>query len=380
MNSKKQYGILNPKKIDYLLAGIVAVFAVSALWIGIWVAATGTYGDARQVYENILNAFAFNLAVKDYLVVGLQSVILYSGLLIFLASLLWAIIKKRYWLIQGAIAILIATIALTINVGFVGAYANSAEVGVHGVFAILLAIFTLVILYLSHRTAKKVLRLLMKEREYWAYVDDDQFQYQNQREEVKEEEEPVQEDDDDDYLVVNIADQMDDYWGNSNEYKEKPAPEPEKVEPEKEEVAEEQRAQEDAKEQEVQQDAFGIKSNNYTFEQKLKMAKPKTREYFKELKKYFEEIGFKSQLTKSAQTFVYKNTKYAMITTAGQNGLKIYYKLNPEYYEDSTIPVKDVGEKRKYEKTPLLFVVKSDLAVRRAKSLMDDIKDYLENE
>ena len=110
------------------------------------------------------------------------------------------------------------------------------------------------------------------------------------------------------------------------------------------------------------------------------MAKPVARQYFKDIKKYFEELGFKSNLTKSAQTFTYKNTKYAIITTAGKSGLKVYFKLDPANYKNLTIPFTDASDKKKYEKTPFLFIVKSDLAVRRAKALMDDIKKTLENE
>jgi len=133
-------------------------------------------------------------------------------------------------------------------------------------------------------------------------------------------------------------------------------------------------------EEEEKDNFFDRKSNNFSFEQKLKMANPEVRKYFVELKAYFESLGFKSALTKSGETFVYKNTKYAMITVSGKKGLKIYYKLDAKDYEDSPIPVKDMGEIKKYEKTPVLLVAKSDLAIKRAKKLMDDVKSQLVKE
>ena len=52
--------------------------------------------------------------------------------------------------------------------------------------------------------------------------------------------------------------------------------------------------------------------------------------------------------------------------------LRIYLQLDPKDYADSTIPVEQ-AEAKKYEDLPCLLRIKSDLAYRRAKKLVDDL-------
>lgn len=54
-------------------------------------------------------------------------------------------------------------------------------------------------------------------------------------------------------------------------------------------------------------------------------------------------------------------------------GLKIHYALDPADYEESTIPVKDYSHVKLYEEIPAQLKVRSDLSVKRAKMLIDDI-------
>ena len=62
------------------------------------------------------------------------------------------------------------------------------------------------------------------------------------------------------------------------------------------------------------------------------------------------------------------------ITIAGK-GLKLYYALDPKDYENSTLPVQDAGHKGVYRDIPLVFKVKSDLSLRRAKQLIADVME-----
>ena len=171
-----------------------------------------------------------------------------------------------------------------------------------------------------------------------------------------------------------VADQVEQ---QPEEYEQQPEDD---VQQEMTEEDDQQDAEDDDQDEPEQDDADDakagntIKRNNYTFDQKLEMAKPIVQDYYNQIKDYFVELGFKLNDTKAGKTFTYKNTKFAMITIAGKTGLKIYYKLSPADFEGSTLPFKDVSDKKKYEKTPLLFSVKSALAVRRAMALMDEIK------
>ena len=59
------------------------------------------------------------------------------------------------------------------------------------------------------------------------------------------------------------------------------------------------------------------------------------------------------------------------MTIVGKH-LRVYTQLNPDDYAESTIPV-ERAEAKKYEDLPCLLRVKSDLAYRRAKKLVDDV-------
>ena len=63
-------------------------------------------------------------------------------------------------------------------------------------------------------------------------------------------------------------------------------------------------------------------------------------------------------------------------------GLKLYFALDPKDYADSKMPIDDASEKDLYADTPLVFKVKSNVLVRRAKALIADCmaKDGLAQE
>ena len=67
------------------------------------------------------------------------------------------------------------------------------------------------------------------------------------------------------------------------------------------------------------------------------------------------------------------------MTVAGK-GLKLYFALDPKDYADSKIPVSDAGHKGVYRDIPLVFKVKSDLSLRRAKQLIADVMAKFGNE
>ncbi len=60
------------------------------------------------------------------------------------------------------------------------------------------------------------------------------------------------------------------------------------------------------------------------------------------------------------------------MTIAGK-GLKLYMALDPKDYANTTLPIQDAGHKGTYKDIPLVFKVKSDLSMRRAKQLIADV-------
>ena len=55
--------------------------------------------------------------------------------------------------------------------------------------------------------------------------------------------------------------------------------------------------------------------------------------------------------------------------------VKLYMKLNPEDFADSTIPHDNAGDKKLYEEIPFVFKVKSGLSIRRAKALIAEMME-----
>ena len=115
-----------------------------------------------------------------------------------------------------------------------------------------------------------------------------------------------------------------------------------------------------------------------TFAQKLLKTNKETKQNYKTIRKYLESLGFRSKVTKTGNSFIHKNNKYVVIATSGKTGLRVYFKLKLEDYQNSKIPLKDASGIKKYEKTPVMLKVKSGLAVKRTKKLIDDIKSKLD--
>ena len=79
----------------------------------------------------------------------------------------------------------------------------------------------------------------------------------------------------------------------------------------------------------------------------------------------------KSRVSNTGDTFRLHKVTFVKITVAGK-ALKLYFALNPKDYANTTLPVQDAGDKGTYKDIPLVFKVKSDLSVRRAKQLIAD--------
>ena len=107
------------------------------------------------------------------------------------------------------------------------------------------------------------------------------------------------------------------------------------------------------------------------FQERMKTADKSIRDNYNELKNYILSYGVKSRISNSGDTFRLHTKTYVKLTIAGK-GLKLYYALDPKDYENTTIPVLDAGHKGIYEEIPLVFKVKSDLSIKRAKQLVDD--------
>lgn len=97
------------------------------------------------------------------------------------------------------------------------------------------------------------------------------------------------------------------------------------------------------------------------------------KDKYNELKNYILSYDVKSRISNSGDSFRSKRKLYVKITSSGNSGFRVYFALNPEDYKDSPIPVKASGPVKTYKETPAFLRVSSDLSVKRAKELVDDV-------
>ena len=108
------------------------------------------------------------------------------------------------------------------------------------------------------------------------------------------------------------------------------------------------------------------------FQDRMSSADPMILSHYDELKNYILSFQVKSRISNVGDIFRLHKEVYVKITIAGK-GLKLYLALNPEDYKDGPIPVDDASDKKMYKDIPLVFKVKSELSLKRAKKLIDDL-------
>jgi hypothetical protein len=108
------------------------------------------------------------------------------------------------------------------------------------------------------------------------------------------------------------------------------------------------------------------------FQERMSVAEPMLLAHYDELKNYILSFQVKSRISNAGDIFRLHKEEYVKITIAGK-GLKLYMALNPEDYKDGPIPVDDASDKKMYKEIPLVFKVKSELSLKRAKKLIDDL-------
>ena len=107
------------------------------------------------------------------------------------------------------------------------------------------------------------------------------------------------------------------------------------------------------------------------FETRIKAADQELRDKYYELRDYVRSYGVNDRMSIPGLTFSLHRERYVFITIAGKK-LKVYFALDPNDYKESTIPVIENNSK-KFEDLPVELKVKSDLSLKRAKALVDDV-------
>ena len=95
---------------------------------------------------------------------------------------------------------------------------------------------------------------------------------------------------------------------------------------------------------------------------------------YNELKNELVSYGLKSRVSSTGDTFRLHRVTYCKMIFSGKK-VKLFLKLNPADYKDSTIPFDDISHKKSYAEIPFVFKVKSGLSLRRAKALIKEMMD-----
>ena len=96
--------------------------------------------------------------------------------------------------------------------------------------------------------------------------------------------------------------------------------------------------------------------------------------YYDEIKNYLISFGLKPRASWKADSFYLGRKTYLVAKVRGKT-LTLYYALDPTAYEDRIYHHVDVSGKKTYEKTPMMVKVRSDLGLRKAKKLIDEMMD-----
>ncbi len=146
----------------------------------------------------------------------------------------------------------------------------------------------------------------------------------------------------------------------------------EKIEPKKEEVKKpEINKVEPVVVQTPEED--GEEFERLSFEERIQYFEKDVLDKYHELKDYILSYGVKSRISSSGDSFRAKRVMYFKITNSGNSGFRVYFKLDLLSYANTTFPLKDARGIKMYEEVPTFMYLKSDLSLKRAKELVDDV-------
>lgn len=148
------------------------------------------------------------------------------------------------------------------------------------------------------------------------------------------------------------------------EVQDKPEEKPEQL------TAPEEKVQEEKTSDDIFSSMNGRK--HISFAQKLDDADPDLQKKYEELRDALIGKDLNVRTSFPGESFSLHRKRYAFLTINGKH-IKMNLALNPEDYRDSKIPVSRNNAK-KFEDIPLTFKVQSDLSLKRALLLINDLK------
>lgn len=172
---------------------------------------------------------------------------------------------------------------------------------------------------------------------------------------------------------------------------EEPAEEPEEEpeEPEEEETAEEEEAEEEAEEtvpaeplptgeitwEEVASNKRRAKPR-YTFDMKLRIADESVKTFYSDIKNALLSYGMHARMSRHKENFNKGRNNIARMAINGKT-LKIYLAIDPNEIDPKYYHHRDVSDKKGVAELPTMINVRSKVAVKKVKMLIDRIAEEL---
>lgn len=383
MNEKltKKHGRLEINKLDWLLAIISCLVAIDSLWISLGISIANAGGSTPESFLIFLRGISFQWGASYSQANGIAvcaGLLFYIPLLVLVIGAIVFVKKELKFRVPGLVAQFVGFLGISVLCCFVFEFTSGSAAGAVRPFwpwslLVLLCITGLVSLLSLYVTFRLSFDVSLNRNDSDDEIDDtylDEYDdgYEDYGEEKEEEEVPAEE------PVEEVA-------PVEEAKKEEPVEEAKEEEPvaeAKEEVdeVEEKPAPEDAFEEEAEQgDKFsqlGPRRKRIPFENKVKYAKPETKARYKMIVSALRLYQFNDRKSIPCETFSYKKRKMVVLTFAGKT-LKVFLRLDPKQFAESPLPIVDASEVVKYQDTPSLLVVKSDLAARRVIKLAEQI-------
>ena len=346
----KLYGRVRLNKLDWLIAIAAIIIGVAALWICIGVSVRNAaayvvpaFGDVALSLGCVADSSQFGQAA---VLIAYNSIIFYGSLLTLFLGCIYLIKKDRKERIPGLVAEFVAAIGVMFYLSFIYEIMSGSSKGHVGLaFPIVLILFVLalgVVMVLGLIGAFSNCNIELEKKEDEVVIDVEQP-------EPEPEPEPVE------------------------EPQEEPEPEEEEEELEEEDEDEEDEDDEEEFEDDEESDEFNFKGlgkrrRRIPFEKKIARADADTKARYKAIVSRLRQFEFNDRKSIPGETFSYKRTKLVFLTFSGKT-LKAYFRLDPNEFVDSPLPIKDASDVKKYEETPSYLKIKSDLASRRVIAL-----------
>jgi len=340
------YNYLQPKEkrnfsfVDFL---VYIIFQVGGAFLGCLVLLL-IFGNSMNFGTNLVTKFLVDQSGPYYSTNALGIETLLSAVFVFV--FIGLLSKEKFEKCSGLIAGLALTLVTLVGYPLTSAGINPAKSIATAVFAFIYTGNASAIDQLWIFIAGPLLGALIAALIYWFITYEETKKEKVTKEPVKEEISPMVEE-------------------KVEETHEEPKVEETKVEPVIEEVNVEPVVEESAKKEK-------LTIERISFIEKLAKADKDISEKYNLIKREIESYGVKSRLSFEGDTFRLHRIAYVFVTIRGKS-LKVYYRLDPQKYAASPIPVKDESHVKKYSEIPAVLKVKSDLSYKRALLLISDV-------